>query len=293
MLLSKKILVTTNYCGMYRCFCLYLIVILSISGLGACQKYLDAPAMKEEDPRMKPASLVAHSEKVNDVVWGYYSATPGDYSISSNKYPLLVFIHGAGQFGNGSFDLPLLLNEAVPQILEEKKFPPLFIVNGEELALMVLAPQFIQQPTTKEVIEFIEFAVNNYRIDTNRIYLTGFSNGGRTLVDVAADYPTRFAAIVPIAGAANYNLNEKARSIADATIAVWAFHNLNDQLIDHTETKNFITAIKAVNPQLVTRMTLFPGFAGTQAHDAWTEATNPFYKEEGKSIYEWMLQFKR
>ena len=108
---------------MYRWFCLNLIVILLITGLGACQKYLDAPPMKEEDLRKRPASFIAHSEKVNDVIWGYYSATPGDYAISSNKYPLLVFFHGAGQFGNGSFDLPLLLNEAVPQILEEKKFP--------------------------------------------------------------------------------------------------------------------------------------------------------------------------
>ena len=175
----------------------------------------------------------------------------------------------------------------------KKNFLALFKVNGEELALMILAPQFIQPPTTKEVIEFIDFAVNHYRIDTNRIYLTGFSYGGRLLVEVAADYPKKFAAIVPMAGAANYNPNEKARSIADANIAVWAFHNLNDVLIDHAETKNFITAIKAVNPGLATRMTLFPGYAGTLAHDAWTQATNPFYKEEGKSIYEWMLQFKR
>jgi predicted peptidase len=177
--------------------------------------------------------------------------------------------------------------------LDEKKFPPLFHVNGEDISMLVLVPQFTSQPATREVIEFIQYAIKNYRIDTTRIYMTGFSSGGRTLVDVTADYPNRFAAIVPIAGSANYNASEKSQSIANGNVRVWAFHNLNDQLIDHTETKNFIEAIKTFNPSLPARMTIFPGFAGTQAHDAWTKATNPEYQEDGKNIYEWMLQFKR
>ncbi len=274
---------------MHKWFC----IILSVFVLQSCMKYLDAPGKKQEDLRLKPAILTAHSVDVNDVVHGYYSALPADYDQSSVKYPLLVFIHGAGQFGDGAFDLPLILDEAVPQLLDEKRFPPLFKVDGEETSLIVLSPQFVKQPTTKQVIEFIDYGINNYRIDPSRIYLTGFSNGGRTLVDVAADYPTKFAAIVPISGTSNYNTNEKSKHIADANIAVWAFHNVNDQLIDNAETKNFISAIKFYNPTLSTRITLFPGYAGTLAHDAWTKATDPNYKENGKNIYEWMLQFKR
>jgi predicted peptidase len=274
---------------MRRLLCLFLYSIC----LMGCQKYLEAPEKKNQGNDTKPAILIPHTVSINNVVKGFYSAVPANYDENSKLYPTLIFIHGAGQYGNGSYDLPLLLNEAVPQLLDEKKFPPLFHVNGEEFSMLVLVPQFTVQPATYEVIEFIQYAIENYRIDTNRIYMTGFSSGGRTLVDVAADYPNRFAAIVPIAGSANYNANEKSHSIAAGNIRVWGFHNLNDQLIDHTETKNFIEAIRTFNPGLPARMTIFPGYAGTQAHDAWTKATNSEYREEGKNIYEWMLQFKR
>jgi len=36
-------------------------------------------------------------------------------------------------------------------------------------------------------------------------------------------------------------------------------------------------------------MTLWP----TGGHDAWTQASDPEYREEGMNIYEWMLQYKR
>jgi predicted peptidase len=274
---------------MRRLLCLYLSIICLVS----CQKYLEAPEKKDQGNDTKPAILTPHTISINNVVKGFYSAVPANYDENTKLYPTLIFIHGAGQYGNGSFDLPLLLNQAVPQLLDEKKFPALFHVNGEDVSMLVFAPQFTNQPTTNEVIEFIQYVIKNYRVDTNRIYMTGFSSGARTLVDVAADYPNRFAAIVPMAGAAHYNENEKSQSIAAGNIRVWGFHNLNDQLIDQTETKNFIEAIRTYNPALPVRITIFPGYAGIQAHDAWTRATDPEYREEGRNIYEWMLQFKR
>ena len=102
--------------------------------------------------------------------------------------------------GNGANDLPLLLRDGIPQLLDEKKFPPVIKVNDTEFALIVLSPQFSRQPAVEEIKSFIDYAIEHYRIDERRIYLSGLSIGGTVTCDVAAAYPSTVAAIVPMSG---------------------------------------------------------------------------------------------
>jgi predicted peptidase len=267
----------------------FIAVLLSAS----CSKTSEEPAAITEQFETAPPLFKPVIQKVNDHIGGFYQALPSLYDQSNKRYPLLLFIHGGGQFGNGSYDLPLLLNEGIPQLLDEKKFPADFLVNNTHYSFIVLAPQFKNVPDNTVISSFLEYAKKTYRIDTTRMYLCGFSLGGRIACDFSAEQASRIAAVVPISGVPNFLVNEKASLIANANLPVWAFHNAPDALFSAQDTRNFITLINSHNPMKAARTTIFPDSTGLLGHDAWSRATNPAYKENNMNMYEWMLLHKR
>ena len=242
---------------------------------------------------IQPMVLKGITKDVGPNIGGYYAGLPGDYYLSLKSYPLLLYMHGGGQFGNGAADLPNLLSEGIPALLDTKKFPSAIKAGGQSYSFLVMAPQFRSYPSNADVQAFLDFVKTNYRIDAARIYVTGFSQGGRITCDYAAYQPTIISAIVSMAGASNSYVAEKCKNIVDAKLAVWAFHNKEDELIPAQETENFISMMNGFNPSVLPRLTIFPNSSAPLKHDAWTKATDPDYKENGLNIYEWMLQFKR
>lgn len=268
------------------------IALLFFLVFTGCSKDNNDEVITDEFIETEPPVFKPIQQKVNDLIGGYYQALPARYNESGKKYPLLIFLHGGGQFGNGSYDLPLLLNEGIPQLLDEKIFPADFLVNGSHYSFIVLAPQFSKVPDNTVIASFVEHAVRSFRIDSSRIYLCGFSLGGRMALDFSAVYADKLAAVVPISGAPNYDLMVKSKNIADANLPVWAFHNTRDALFSAQETKDFTQMINSFNPVNKARLTLFPDSTGMLGHDAWSKATHPSYKENHLNIYEWMLQHK-
>lgn len=251
------------------------------------------PPSPELPIEIPPPVLTPVTFKVNEAIGGYYEALPANYATNNQSYPLLVFIHGGGGFGNGQIDLPILLNDGIPQLLDEKKFPAEFIINGEHFSFVHLAPQFNRQPTHQEVYSFINFAKEHYNVDTSRIYAAGLSNGGRIACEVAAIYPTLFSAIVPMAGVADTaNMADKCASLASANLPLWVFHNDKDEVSNIIWPVKFISLLNSFNPSVEPKFTIFTPM-GLLGHDAWTRATDPAYKEENRNIYEWMLQYSR
>ena len=190
--------------------------ILIILALSACTKTLPEkpagpdptpapppppPFVETAPPVLKPVFL-----KVNSVIGGYYEALPSKYdSLTENTYPLLIFIHGAGQTGNGNSNLPQVLLEGIPKLLAEKKFPASFTVNDKNHSFVILAPQLSREVTADELYPFITHAKSKYRINPKRIYLTGFSMGGIIVSELAAKRPTEFASLVTMAGVSKPN----------------------------------------------------------------------------------------
>ncbi len=272
-------------------FLLYLVGWLALACFSSCKKSLYTPATKP--PPVEAMSLIGITRDVGSNIGGYYAGLPGGYEKDGKQHPLILYIHGGGQFGNGSVDLPNLLSEGIPALLDTKAFPGTVTSNGQEYSFIVLVPQFKAYPSSIDLQNFLDFAKANYRIDLSRIYLTGFSIGGRITCDFAGEAPSGLAAIVPIAGASTFSVLEKSKNIASSKLPVWAFHNEQDELINVYETKNFIASIDAQNPSIRPLLTLFPSSTALLKHDAWTRATDPKYRENGMNIYEWMLQFKR
>lgn len=235
-----------------------------------------------------PPVQVAVSEKVSDNCFGFYRALPARYDSTTKKYPLLIFLHGSGEMGNGTTDLPLILRNAVPKLLNNKTFPPNFSVGGKNFSFIVFSPQTKSWTTVNDVHSMIKYAVAKYRIDTTRIYITGLSLGGGIAWDYVAKYARSVAAVAPICGS-NTCTDAQAKAISSANLPVWAFHNYDDDRAPVKLTQDYIRMINAYNPNPKAKMTIWP----TGKHDAWTKATDPTYKEDNMNMYEWMLQYHR
>ena len=235
-----------------------------------------------------PPVQVAVSEKISENCFGFYRALPARYDSTSKKYPLLIFLHGSGEMGNGTTDLPLVLRNSVPKLISQKKFPANFNAGGKNFSFIVFSPQVKSWTTNNDVYAMIKYAISHYRIATTRIYVTGLSLGGGATWDFAANYGTLTAAIVPICGS-NTCTDGAAKAIAGANVAVWAFHNEDDDKAPVKNTKDYISMINTYNPSPKAKMTIWP----TGKHDAWTKASDPAYKEDNMNMYEWMLQYHK
>lgn len=236
----------------------------------------------------KPAIQKGVSVNVNGNIGGYMEALPARYDSTTKNYPLLVFIHGVGELGDGTSQLSNVANVGTPSVIKNGKLPPNFSVNGKNYSFIVISPQFKAWPSAKDVNDMIDYAIKKYRIDTSRMYVSGLSMGGGVTWDYAVAYGKRIAAVVPICGASGPS-DSKAQKIAQAGLAVWAFHNKDDGTVSYHNSEDYVNKINANNPPIKARLTLW----ATGGHDAWSKATNPTYKEDNRNMYEWMLQYSR
>ncbi|RYG01586.1 MAG: hypothetical protein EOO02_12445, partial [Chitinophagaceae bacterium] len=221
---------------------------------------------------------------------GYYEYLPEGYS-SSQSYPLLIAVHGIGELGNGTSQIGKVLNNGVFRYIKTGQFPKSFNVNGSNFKFIVIAPQFKKWPSPLDVNKIIDYAVKTYKVDQNRIYVTGLSMGGGVTWDYAANqagYASRLAAIVPVCGA-SFNDIGRSNRLADSKIPVWATHNSNDPTVTVGNTNGYISQILRRNPSAPVKKSIFYNFS----HDAWTTTYNPAWRENGKNVYEWMLQYTK
>jgi predicted peptidase len=145
-------------------------------------------------------------------------------------------------------------------------------------------------PSDSIVLSFVNYALAHYRIDPERIYLSGISMGGVLTTEMAGHFTPRFAAVVSISGASfGTDKASNAAGIAAGGLALWAFHNSDDPVISSTVTTDFVNLINSDSPVVPAKITIFQ----SSIHDAWTKAVDPSYKENNMNIYEWMLQYKR
>lgn len=253
----------------------------------ACKKNLSVDQKSETDYVVETAPPVHSAIKayVNDNCAGYYEALPARYDSSTKKYPLILFIHGIGELGT---DLSKMLRAGLPRLINRKMFPSDFEVNGQHFSFIVISPQFKKWPKNEEVKSVIDYAVKEYRIDTSRIYVTGLSMGGGVTWEFNAQYGGSIAAISPICGG-SWPDSKRAEKIASFNLPVWAFHNVDDQTVPVSYTIDYVKKINSFNPAIKAKYTTWL----TGGHDSWTKAYDPSTKDDGKNIYEWMLQHRR
>ena len=182
----------------------------------------------------QPATVTGVSMKLNASFTGYYVALPENYKITTKKYPVIIYLHGAGQNGNGTTELNYVLKDGIGKILDRKKLPPDFNIAGKHYSFIVLAPQTSRMPQSVEVTEFINYVLNTFRIDEKRIYLSGLSAGAKAAILTAANNPDLVTALIPMAGVPlNPGFDARCDTIAMHNLPIWGFHNADDP-VKHT-----------------------------------------------------------
>ena len=231
---------------------------------------------------------------------GYYEYLPEGYdSTGTATYPLILFMTGIGEFGNGTSNLPNVLKWGVPKEIKNGTFPNSFTVNGQVFRFIVITPQFIKfpRPEANDMDSVLNYIVAHYKVDINRIYITGLSYGGGMCWAYAGAndlFSKRVAAIVPVASpipdGGDTTIYARSRVIAANNVAVWATHNLRDQDDTVATTISYVNDInQPPAPTPPAKMTLF----NASGHNAWDRTYTPSFKENGLNVYEWMLQYQR
>lgn len=217
---------------------------------------------------------------------GYYETLPARYDSSAAKYPLILFVHGIGELGNGGSDLSSVLRAGLPRLIYKKVFPPDFLVNGQHFSFIVISPQFKKRPGSAELESVLQYMLKKYRVDESRIYLTGLSMGGGVTWEFSAEHGNQLAAIVPLAGGTSPN-GKLTEGIAGFNLPVWAFHNTDDNVVPVAFTLDFVAGINSFKPANLAKATIWT----SGGHDCWTKGYDPNTREGGKNMYEWMLGF--
>lgn len=270
-----------------------VIVLTLIVLISSCKKHKDVPP--NDIVENSPHTLTAHvSVNVNTNIQGYFSGLPAHYASTTKKYPVIICLPGGGQFGNGNTDMGSILNDAIPRMIYLKTFPPNFSVGGVNYSFIIIAPQFVANPTLADIRALLDYVYTNYRVDSARVYMTGISLGGTMTCETLAGYPTELAASVIMGGALiNYNdtpsYDAKVKAIVDNKNPIWTFQNDQDPINPAIGAATFVSTANSLNPSIPVKYTVF----SSNLHDCWTRATDPTYKEGGKNIYEWMLTYTR
>lgn len=203
---------------------------------------------------------VSKTEQIN-----YLLYLPSEYQNDRRSWPLMVFLHGSGECGN---DLELVKRNGPPKIVEEAK----------DFPFVLLSPQcplggWWSSETLNILLDEI---TNNYRIDRDRIYLTGLSMGGYATWSFAIEFPDKFAAIAPICGGGDANAVCSIRQLP-----VWVFHGAKDNVVPIESSEEMVTALRACGGNV--RFTVY----AEAGHNSWTAAyDNP-------ELYKWFLSNHR
>src|SRR5687767_5167178 len=101
------------------------------------------------------------------IFMGFYQYTPTEYIVdTTTKYPLIIFLHGIGERGNGTTDLPKVLANGIPKLIQQGH-PMRFFWNGKWQTFLVLSPQLSTAYgywQNQYISSMIDYARKNLRI---------------------------------------------------------------------------------------------------------------------------------
>ena len=245
---------------MNRKTCLAAVITLAIALLGDKSRSSAEEKASVEPGKQQPQKL----ERTIKVDLQYLLYLPKDYA-HSDSWPLLLFLHGSGEKGND---------------LEKVKIhgPPKLIAAGQEFPFIVVSPQCPSNRSWQahELSALLDDIVEKYKVDQDRICVTGLSMGGFGTWTLGSFSPDRFAALVPICGGGDPKI---ARRLA--RMSVWIFHGAKDRGVPVAFAEEMAEALKKANGNV--KLTVYPD----AEHDSWTQTYND------PELYTWLLQQKR
>lgn len=229
---------------------------------------------------------------------GFYDFRPPGYvaSNTAKKYPLIIFLHGIGERGNGTTDISRVTANGIARDIKNGSTMT-FTVNGVTESFLVLAPQLDTKYggwVNGYTDAMMEYAKANLNYDPDRVYLTGLSAGGGGTWDYVSSKQGNagiFAAIAPVCGS-SYTAAGMCY-IAQAHLPVWAFHALDDGTVPVSMTQNAIKMINGCSPapNPAPKVTYYA--AGLGGHGIWYMSYDESHTYANPNLYEWFLSKRR
>ena len=215
---------------------------------------------------MKQTSQTLCRKITKTITSRYWLALPKGYAQSpKKKWPLLLFLHGAGERGDNL--------DAV------KVHGPLkLIAQGRKFPFIVVAPQCPANDWWRPdgLAALLDDIERRYRVDKQRVYVTGLSMGGFGTWSLALEFPDRFAGIAPICGGGHWWVAPRIKHLP-----VWVFHGKKDSVVEYARSVEMVAALKKCGGNV--KFTTYPN----ANHDSWTATyQNP-------ELYRWLLSHKR
>lgn len=230
------------------------------------------------------------SFQINGVVLPYQVSFPENYD-ETKKYPLLVFLHGAGERGN---DNERQLTHGKDFLLQntQNKYPAIVITPqcpsntywanvkrhsiGEKTTFT-----YGESVTPTAAMELLVPLINDWlssgKVDLSRVYVGGLSMGGMGTFELLWRMPNTFAAAFPICGGGDLS---KVGLFAKTT-AVWIFHGSDDSVVPVENSRTMYSILKAAGCD--TKYTEYEGVN----HNSWD---NTFQE---KSLFSWLFGHKK
>ena len=206
----------------------------------------------------------------------YVVCVPAGYDPKSDKakpLPVILFLHGSGE-SKGGGKMPIeqgLCNGHFQK--QAKKFPAIVVVPQCETRK---TGWNANSPDGLRAIAMLDATIKEYQCDAGRQYLTGLSMGGYVAWSLAAAYPERWAAVVPICGGGTPSDAEKIKDLP-----IWAFHGDADGAVKVEKSRDMVAALKAAGGKPRYTELAFVG------HNSWDAA---YAVDE---LYSWMFAQKK
>jgi len=144
----------------------------------------------------------------------YWLYLPDNYEADGEPWPLLVFLHGAGERGH---DLEKV----------KKNGPPKVVEGRGDFPLVVVSPQSKVFGWQVEVLDgLLDEVLGKYNVDADRVCLTGLSMGGFGSWAWAIERPDRLACLAPFCGGGRPDDVGVLKNLP-----VWAFHVAKDPVV--------------------------------------------------------------
>ncbi|MCA9076017.1 MAG: dienelactone hydrolase family protein [Planctomycetaceae bacterium] len=228
-----------------------------------CMSLLPVEALLADDAQQAASLNVTVPVRMEYLIY-----TPPGYASSETahaKWPLLLFLHGAGERGD---DIELVKFHGPPKLIDQ----------GQPFPFVVVSPQCPKDRRWEpiELMALLDEIEVNYRIDADRIYVTGLSMGGFGTWELASYAPDRFAAIVPICGG-----GEKFWMKHITHVPTWIIHGGEDSGVLPERSQELYEELIEKGGNV--RLTIAPH----TGHLVWTS----FYNNP--ELYGWLLQQRR
>jgi predicted peptidase len=226
---------------------------------------------------------------VDGTIYKYQVFIPENWS-PKQKWPIILFLHGAGERGSdGLLQTDVGIGTAVRK--DRSRFPAVVVIPQCKLEGWWSAPDM-----QALALAALAAATKEFKGDPKHTYLTGLSMGGYGSWALAAKYPGKFAAVVPICGGivmpkqlidrfpqlAKESYPDDPKSYADVAAKigktpVWIFHGGADPVVPVEYSRKMNDALKAAGGDV--HYTEYPGVG----HESWNKA----YAEP--DLMTWML----